>query len=89
MLNEKLYLKIIDSLADDVRQPLGRHDDLLTDKIIEKTIKKFPRAVTQLSIDIMRKNGKKWYDLAVIADIQERIGVSVSWHFPEGSDFFS
>ena len=72
LLNEEVYIKLVD-IIDSSYQLLDGHDNLLTDRIIERALTKFPSMISQLSEEIMEKDGKKWYDFAVLAELKKKI----------------
>jgi len=80
LLTEQLYLKMIDE-SNSIRCEFLSFpiNDAVTDRVIEETLKKFPSKLVELGEDEMKKNGKKWYDLAVYSHKQNKIPKMIRW----------
>jgi len=81
ILTEEFYLKLIDNIDSDDYILFNPYDELLTDKIIEKALTKFPTMIADLVKERMCIEGKKWYEFAVVADIQNKLKKEKDWRW--------
>ena len=75
IINEDICLRLIDEIDENYELLNYKDSDrlIITDRVIEKTLKKFPSMIVHLDIGRLGKDGKKWYDLAVATDINKKI----------------